>query len=216
MRQPYLLRGNITFGNRNPDTRTEADKNSSKIDFELFANIVNGADTAYGKIINSADSISKCPREILKFNPPPQSKYCDQNVYRDLTTLHDYGFNITFSNVSEKHLIELCAFSICNFLFIKQNPEWLEHELNRLDYLTTSISSQSDLYQFSNHIDALVNTHSDRLRLTAFLNGKNITLPNLPLWFNRNFDAKFDRSEQFAFSIGYARRCFSSFFNLNY
>lgn len=64
-----------------------------------------------------------------------------------------------------------------------------------------------DLYHFNKKIDAEINTHSDRLRLEAMVNGRNVSVPNLPLWFNRHFDAKYDRPEQIAFSIGYARKC---------
>lgn len=91
---------------------------------------------------------------------------------------------------------------ICQF----QNPTWLEHELTRLDYLFASITSQTDLNHFTKHIDAEINTHSDRLRLNAMVNGRNVSVPNLPLWFNRHIDAKYDRPEQIAFSIGYARK----------
>lgn len=82
---------------------------------------------------------------------------------------------------------------------------WLEHALIRLDYLATSIATEIDLYKFNERIDALFNTYSDKLQLAAILNGKNITIPNLPLWFNRNFDAKFDRPEQLALSFGNTR-----------
>lgn len=102
LKQPYLLRGNITFGNKNSSIASTIE-NPSQIVFELFANILSNAKTTYEQLSND-DSIvkcdSNCPREILKFNPPPKNVYCDQNIYRDLTTLHDFGLNITFSNVS--------------------------------------------------------------------------------------------------------------------
>lgn len=84
-------------------------------------------------------------------------------------------------------------------------PTWIERELKRFDYLFSSITSQMDLYHFNEHIEAEINTHSDRLRLNALVNGKNVSVPNLPLWFNRHLDAKYDRPEQMAFSVGYAR-----------
>lgn len=95
-------------------------------------------------------------------------------------------------------------------LFSFQSPQWLEHELIRLDYLFASITSQIDLYHFIKSIDAVINTHSDRLRLNALVNGRNVSVPNLSLWFNRYLDAKYDRPEQMASSIGYARKCLSS------
>lgn len=100
---------------------------------------------------------------------------------------------------------------IFNFELSEQNPEWLKHALIRLDYLATSISSQIDLYKFTERIDVLLNTFSDKLQLAASLNGKNITIPNLPLWLNRNLDAKFDRPEQIALSFGSTREYITTF-----
>lgn len=85
-------------------------------------------------------------------------------------------------------------------------PAWIEHELIRFDFLLASITSQTDLYHFNERIEAEINTHSDGLRLNALVNGKNVSVANLPLWFNRHLDAKFDRPEQMAFSVGYARK----------
>lgn len=92
------------------------------------------------------------------------------------------------------------------FSFFQQNPLWLENVLTRLDYFITSFSANLDLYKFTDEINAQINTFSDKLQLTAILNGKNATVPNLPLWLNRNFDAKFNRPEQLAFSLGTARK----------
>lgn len=72
----------------------------------------------------------------------------------------------------------------------------------------TSLSTYTELYRFTERIDAEINTKSERLQLTAHLNGKNVSVPNLPLWFNRHFDAKYDRPEQMAFNFGYARKFF--------
>lgn len=148
----------------------------------------------------------------MKFSPPPQNRYCGQNAYRQLTTIHDYGFNVTFANVILRLNRPNCSpcvvsYNCCFSLFSFQSPEWLEHELIRLDYLFASITSQIDLYHFIKSIDAEINTHSDRLRLNALVNGRNVSVPNLPLWFNRYLDAKYDRPEQMASSIGYARKC---------
>lgn len=81
----------------------------------------------------------------------------------------------------------------------------MENILTRLDYFMTSLTSHTDLYEFTNYIDVEVNTLSEKLQLTASVNGKNVSIPNLPLWINRNFDAKFDRPEQIALSFGYTR-----------
>lgn len=78
--------------------------------------------------------------------------------------------------------------------------------MTRLDYFSTSLSSHIDLYGFTNKINTQINTSSDKLQLIASVNGKNVTVPNLPLWLNKNLDAKFDRPEQLTFSFGRARK----------
>lgn len=95
LKQPYTFRGSISFGNKSISTDSELE-DSTKIELDIFADVLNVAKLNYGKISDA----SNCPREILKFRPPPQNKFCDQNVHSDLTTIHDYGLNITFSNVS--------------------------------------------------------------------------------------------------------------------
>lgn len=95
LKQPYQLRGNISFGTRNKTTKTLLE-NSSEISFQVFADVLDSTKTAYNEISDTPH----CPREVLKFSPPPQNKRCDQCVFRELTTLHDYGFNVTFHNVS--------------------------------------------------------------------------------------------------------------------
>lgn len=77
--------------------------------------------------------------------------------------------------------------------------------MTRFDYFATSLSANVDLYKFTEQIDARVNTLSEKLQLKASVNSKNVTIPNIALWINRNLDAKFDRPEQFALSFGSAR-----------
>lgn len=88
----------------------------------------------------------------------------------------------------------------------------MKNLLIRLDYFLTSLTTHTDLYKFTDRIDVEMNTLSEKLQLTASLNGKNITIPNVPLWINRNLDAKFDRPEQIALSFGYTRKNHTNFF----
>lgn len=104
LKQPYTLRGSISFGNKS--ISSDSFENPSRIEFDLFADVLNSAKLDYGKL----SDVPECPREILKFAPPPQNRYCDQIVYHDLTTLHDYGLNVTFFNVSKRE----------NLYFVKQ------------------------------------------------------------------------------------------------
>lgn len=101
LKQPYLLRGNVKFGPNKDDKSTTADGKVSSVDFELNADILPESGRLYDQLGGSkANSATRCPAEILKFSPPPQNRYCDQSIYRALTTVHEYGMNVTFANVS--------------------------------------------------------------------------------------------------------------------
>lgn len=95
LKQPYSLQGSISFGNKN-ETSQIILENPTEIRFDVFADISKSANGVTEKEADSKD----CSRDVLKFSPPPQNKVCDQNVYKHLTTLRDYGLNITFHNVS--------------------------------------------------------------------------------------------------------------------
>lgn len=45
------------------------------------------------------ESETICPRQMLRFNPPPSVTYCDKEAYREISTLSQYAANIRFSNV---------------------------------------------------------------------------------------------------------------------
>lgn len=94
LKQPYSLQGSISFGRKN-ETNEPLFENSTKITFDMFADIQKSADVAPERITGSKIRTD----ELLKFSPPPQNAQCDQYVYKHLTTLQDYGLNITFHNV---------------------------------------------------------------------------------------------------------------------
>lgn len=115
--QPYSLRGSIAFGNKN-ETSESSFVNPTEISFEMFADILKSANGASEMVSDSRD----CSQDILKFSPPPQNKVCDQSIYKHLTTLHDYGVNITFHNVSFPFQIEFhktlnCSLELNVFIF---------------------------------------------------------------------------------------------------
>lgn len=104
LKQPYLLQGSLSFGNRNETIKTLLE-NPTKISFQIFADILQSAKSGYETI----EDTKHCPREVLKFSPPPQNQQCDQTVYQELTTIHEYGLNISFHNVSH-HLQQFRMF----------------------------------------------------------------------------------------------------------
>lgn len=86
-----MLHGKISFGET---SSTQYDK--PEIQFHAFADTLNSVKSTF----DTVSETKHCPRQVLKFNPPPQSILCDRNTYKDLTTLHEFGINITFNNVS--------------------------------------------------------------------------------------------------------------------
>lgn len=117
LKQPYLLHGTISFG----ETSKTLFENP-EIKFHAFADVLSSAKSTFDIVSDT----KHCPRQVLKFNPPPQSILCDRNTYKDLTTLHDFGVNITFHNVSTWRLfieflcslrafeMSYCKYTICH------------------------------------------------------------------------------------------------------
>lgn len=92
--EPYSLRGHIQFGEIN-GTERDCSRAKSKIGFEVYGNVI-----PEGRAIYTRNSESVCPRESLKFDPPAQSKRCNQDVFRHMTKINEFGLNFTFENVS--------------------------------------------------------------------------------------------------------------------
>lgn len=111
LKQPYLLRGSFSFGNKTEITKIVME-NSTKVNFEIFADTLQSAKNAYETIVD----YENCPKEVLKFSPPPQNQQCDQSVFQELTTIHDYGLNVTFHNVSIFFTLKL-VFQFVKFFF---------------------------------------------------------------------------------------------------
>lgn len=93
LKQPYWMHGSISFGYKN---HTLIYDNPTEIKFQAFADVLNSAKIKYQSLSN----LKHCPRDVLKFSPPPQRVQCDQSTYQDLTELRQYGINISFHNVS--------------------------------------------------------------------------------------------------------------------
>lgn len=51
------------------------------------------------------------------------------------------------------------------------------------------------------------------MKLTGLLNGKNVSVPNVPLWLNNKIDAKFDTFTELSYKYGINRKCSISHFS---
>lgn len=117
MKRPYLLRGDIQFGQKNEIKEFLTPESLCRVVFDLYADVLNDVDA----VKNSIPDSPNCPHQLLKFGPPPQNKYCEQRTYRDWTTLHDYGLNITFFNVSFNYYRIWKGINKINCFFLLKN-----------------------------------------------------------------------------------------------
>lgn len=78
--------------------------------------------------------------------------------------------------------------------------------MNRLDYFAAAFSPEIKLFNFKEKINANVNTSSDKVLLTAYVNGENVTVPNLPLLLNKHIHAKFDSFSERKVKTGIQRK----------
>lgn len=97
LRKPYSLTGLIVFGDIEAGQKG-CPKNQSKITIKTYANTVYAAADYTNKDDEYIDE-NVCPRQLLKFNPPAQSKICRKEIFQNMTKINDFGIDISFENV---------------------------------------------------------------------------------------------------------------------
>lgn len=99
LQKPYSLRGSTNFGYTNA-TEKGCPNDSSKIIFDIHGDVLTESKSAYVQThVYSGEA--DCPREVLKFEPPAQNKLCDRNIFSYMTTINEFGLNVTFEKVTE-------------------------------------------------------------------------------------------------------------------
>lgn len=97
--KPYSLHGTTYFGYTPNASEPGCPQQESKIVFDIYGDVLTESKSAYAQSdVYSGES--ECPREVLKFEPPAQNKLCDRNMFSYMTTINEFGLNVTFENVS--------------------------------------------------------------------------------------------------------------------
>lgn len=89
----------ITYFGYTNSTEKSCPKDKSKIIFNIYGDVLTESKSAYAQT-NAHSGESNCPREVLKFEPPAQNKLCDRNIFSYMTTINEFGLNVTFEKVN--------------------------------------------------------------------------------------------------------------------
>lgn len=96
LKNPDIFHGSVVFGDIQIMKKCPKDK--SRIDMTL----TYGPDSSALEIYNSRqlETDGVCPREVLRFDPPPELPYCSNEAYRPITSIAEFTAQLKFTNVS--------------------------------------------------------------------------------------------------------------------
>lgn len=95
LKRPFSIRGFIEFGSEY--AKGTALKPKSRIDVNAKAGCADHATDLYNELISTENST--CPRELLRFDPPPTIGDCDKDKFNNITMLSNYVATLKFANV---------------------------------------------------------------------------------------------------------------------
>lgn len=96
LKNPHTLHGSLVFGENQITKKCPKDK--SRMDMTFTYGTDSGAMELYNSRKLEGDGV--CPREILRFDPPPTLPYCQIEAYRPLTSIAEFTTQLKFTNVS--------------------------------------------------------------------------------------------------------------------
>lgn len=104
MKKPFTFTTTIVFG-LNPATSKKCPTDKSRIDFDFTYSLPRDIENTY---VNQADISDECPKEIIKLSPPPYAN-CDISLYKSITGVTNYDFDLKFERVRHCTIIEYCG-----------------------------------------------------------------------------------------------------------
>lgn len=96
LKNPHTFTGSLVFGDSQNTKKCPVDK--SRFDMTFIYGTDSNAKSIYDGRVLEQDGT--CPREILRFDPPPKVSYCSVDDYRPITTIAEFTTRLKFSNVS--------------------------------------------------------------------------------------------------------------------
>lgn len=96
LKNPHTFHGSLVFGENQISKKCPKDKSRMDMTF------IYGTDSQAMEIYNNRklEEDGVCPREILRFDPPPTLSYCKSNAYRPITSIAEFNTRLKFANVS--------------------------------------------------------------------------------------------------------------------
>lgn len=101
-KRPYGLKGSVEFDTASATVDAGESLLRSHIDVAITAGMSEHSIGIY-----EAEPLidGQCPREMLRFNPPPTVARCEPHVFANISMLSKYTLDVHFSNVSSAELL---------------------------------------------------------------------------------------------------------------
>lgn len=96
LKNPHTFNGSLVFGENQITKKCPKDKSRTDVSF------IYGTDSHATEIYNDRklEEDGVCPREILRFDPPPKLPFCQSSAYRPITSMAEFTTRLKFTNVS--------------------------------------------------------------------------------------------------------------------
>lgn len=95
LKNPHKFDGSVVFGENLINKKCPIDK--SRMDMKFIYGTDSQAMEIYNDRKLEVDGV--CPREILRFDPPPTLSYCKIDAYRPITSIAEFNSQLKFTNV---------------------------------------------------------------------------------------------------------------------
>lgn len=96
LKNPHTFHGSLVFGDNQITKKCPKDK--SRLDMSFTYGTDSKAMDIYSNRQLEVEGV--CPREILRFDPPPRLPYCTNEAYRPITSFAEFTTQLKFTNVS--------------------------------------------------------------------------------------------------------------------
>lgn len=96
LKNPHTFHGSVVFGESQLTKKCPKDKSRMDLSFTY------GTDTHGLELYNDRqlEGDGVCPREVLRFDPPPTLPYCKSTAYHPITSIAELNTRLKFTNVS--------------------------------------------------------------------------------------------------------------------
>ncbi|XP_037039543.1 vitellogenin-3 [Bradysia coprophila] len=184
LKNPHTLHGSLVFGDSQNTKKCPKDK--SRFDMTVMYGTVSNAMSVYDERV--LEENGSCPREILRFDPPPALSYCSSEDYRPITAIAEFATRLKFSNM----------------------PASFENFVHRTERIISTFSSLERMPNLMDGLNISVKAPYYESNYELSINDEVFLIPNFNKYFDvldQFDDVKFESGAYWSYHYGFERIC---------